>query len=120
MLGLLAQRDYPVHDLTDDEVAKLHIRHMVGGRAPLVSDEIVYRFEFPERPGALMQFLGRLGQDWNISMFHYRNHGSANGRVLVGMQVPRQDRSKLRKFLQELQYPFREETDNPAYQQFLG
>jgi threonine dehydratase len=120
LLALLAQREYPVHDLTDDEVAKLHIRHMVGGRAPLVNDEIVYRFEFPERPGALMQFLGRLGQDWNISMFHYRNHGSANGRVLVGMQVPRQDRSKLRKFLLELQYPFREETDNPAYQQFLG
>ena len=119
LLGLLADRGYPAHDLTDDEVAKLHIRHMVGGRAPQVSDEIVYRFEFPERPGALMQFLSRLGQGWNISMFHYRNHGSAYGRVLVGMQVPRQDRGKLRKFLQDLQYPFSEETDNPAYRQFL-
>jgi threonine dehydratase len=119
LLGLLADRDYPARDLTDDEVAKLHIRHMVGGRAPQVSDEIVYRFEFPERPGALMQFLSRLGQGWNISMFHYRNHGSAYGRVLVGMQVPRQDRGKLRTFLQDLQYPYSEETDNPAYRQFL-
>jgi threonine dehydratase len=120
LLCLLRENDYVVHDLTDDEVAKVHIRHMVGGHAPQVRNEIVYRFEFPERPGALMQFLSRLGQDWNISMFHYRNHGAAYGRVLVGMQVPTGERGKLRKFLQELQYPFREETDNQAYRQFLG
>lgn len=120
LLQLLHAREYPAHDLTDDEVAKLHIRHMVGGRAPQVCDEIVYRFEFPERPGALMQFLSRLGQDWNISMFHYRNHGAAYGRVLVGLQVPEKARGKLRQFLGELHYPFSEETDNTAYQQFLG
>ncbi len=120
LLCLLREQGYAVTDLTDDEVAKLHIRHMVGGHAPQVADEIVYRFEFPERPGALMQFLGRLGQNWNISMFHYRNHGSAYGRVLVGMQVPSGERRKLRKFLEELNYPFHDETDNLAYQQFLG
>ncbi len=120
LLRLLRESGYAVTDLTDDEVAKLHIRHMVGGHAPQVSNEIVYRFEFPERPGALMQFLGRLGQNWNISMFHYRNHGSAYGRVLVGLQVPEGDRGKLPKFLQELNYPFREETENLAYRQFLG
>ncbi len=120
LLGLLRDSGYAVTDLTDDEVAKLHIRHMVGGHAPQVGDEIVYRFEFPERPGALMQFLARLGQNWNISMFHYRNHGAAYGRVLVGLQVPSGDRGKLRKFLQELKYPFHEETENLAYRQFLG
>ena len=120
LLALLREQGYAVTDLTDDEVAKLHIRHMVGGHAPQVCDEIVYRFEFPERPGALMQFLSRLGQNWNISMFHYRNHGSAYGRVLVGLQVPAPERGKLRKFLQELSYPFRDETENLAYRQFLG
>jgi threonine dehydratase len=109
-----------VHDLTDDEVAKVHIRHMVGGHAPQVADEIVYRFEFPERPGALLNFLHHLGEDWNISMFHYRNHGAAYGRVLVGLQVPEPDRGKLRQFLADLHYPFDEETQNIAYRQFLG
>ncbi len=120
LIRQLLSNEYPVHDLTDDEVAKVHIRHMVGGHAPQVADEIVYRFEFPERPGALMKFLHHLGEDWNISMFHYRNHGAAYGRVLVGLQVPEPDRGKLREFLADLHYPFDEETQNIAYRQFLG
>lgn len=120
LIKLLLSNEYPVHDLTDDEVAKVHIRHMVGGHAPQVADELVYRFEFPERPGALLNFLSHLGEDWNISMFHYRNHGAAYGRVLVGLQVPETDRDKLRQFLSDLHYPFHEETQNIAYRQFLG
>ena len=120
LIRQLLSNEYPVHDLTDDEVAKVHIRHMVGGHAPQVADEIVYRFEFPERPGALMKFLHHLGEDWNISMFHYRNHGAAYGRVLVGLQVPESDRGKLHQFLADLHYPFHEETQNIAYRQFLG
>ena len=120
LIRQLLSNEYPVHDLTDDEVAKVHIRHMVGGHAPQVADEIVYRFEFPERPGALMKFLHHLGEDWNISMFHYRNHGAAYGRVLVGLQVPEPDRGKLHQFLADLHYPFHEETQNIAYRQFLG
>jgi threonine dehydratase len=110
-----------VVDLTDDEAAKLHVRYMVGGHAPeSVTNEIVYRFEFPERPGALMKFLSTLGGRWNISMFHYRNHGSAYGRVLVGMQVPKAERPQVKEFLNEIGYNFWEETDNPAYKLFLG
>lgn len=117
----LADNDYPVSDLTDNEMAKLHIRHMVGGHAPTeAGEELIYRFTFPERPGALLSFLSKLGQRWNISMFHYRNHGSAYGRVLVGFQAARGDRKTVQEFLDQLQYPFVEETDNPAYQQFLG
>jgi threonine dehydratase len=119
LLDFLRARDYPVSDLTDDEVAKLHIRHMVGGHAPEIDDEIVYRFEFPERPGALMNFLSNLGQAWNISMFHYRNHGAAYGRVLVGLQVPEEERCALRQSLEDLHYRYWEETDNTAYRQFL-
>ena len=85
-----------------------------------VDNEVVYRFTFPERPGALMKFLTKLGQNWNISMFHYRNHGSAYGRVLVGLQVPDSDKQRLLGYLQELGYAFHEETDNPAYQLFLS
>ena len=106
-------------DMTDNEMAKLHIRHMVGGRAVGVEHEVVYRFEFPERPGALLKFLTSMGQRWNISLFHYRNHGAAYGRVLVGMQVPPADRRRLEGFLKELGYPFTEETANPVYSLFL-
>ena len=110
-----------VVDLTDDETAKLHVRYMVGGHAPsTVTNEVVYRFEFPERPGALMKFLSTLGGRWNISMFHYRNHGSAFGRVLVGMQVPENEHSQVAEFLSDIGYSYWEETDNPAYNLFLG
>jgi len=117
----LRGKDYPVVDLTDNEMATLHIRHMVGGRASsAIADELLYRFEFPERPGALAKFLSTLGQRWNISMFHYRNHGAAYGRVLVGIQVPVAERKQLKGFLDDLSYAFHEETDNPAYQLFLS
>jgi len=110
-----------VTDLTDNEVAKSHIRYMVGGHKPdACGEEALFRFEFPERPGALMKFLNTLGGRWNISMFHYRNHGAAYGRVLVGMEVPRKDRPQVRKYLDELGYTWFEESSNPAYQLFLG
>lgn len=99
-------------------MAKLHVRHMVGGRA-LIEDEVIYRFQFPERPGALMRFLNVVGERWNISMFHYRNHGSAWGRVLVGFQVPKHERRTLAGYFDEIGYVYWEETANPAYQQFL-
>ncbi len=117
----LEKKGYPVVDLTDNEMAKLHIRHMVGGHAPAeIKHELLYRFEFPERPGALLKFLSHIGQQWNISMFHYRNHGSAFGRVLVGLQAPRSDRAALTAFFDKLNYHFQEETDNPGYQLFLS
>ena len=120
LLAELAEKDYPVVDLTDNEMAKLHIRHMVGGHAPQeVAEELLYRFEFPERPGALLSFLTKLGQRWNITLFHYRNHGAAYGRVLVGLQASKADRKALEGFLNGLQYSFKEETDNPAYTLFL-
>lgn len=120
LLRELASKDYPVLDMTDNEMAKLHIRHLVGGRAPSVSDERVFRFEFPERPGALMQFLTGLGQRWNISLFHYRNHGAADGRVLAGLQVPHEEYRQLEKYLDSLGYPWVEETGNEAYRLFLS
>lgn len=107
-------------DLSNNEMAKLHLRHLVGGHAPLARNEVIYRFEFPEKPGALMHFLDKMGQDWNISLFHYRNHGADFGRVLVGMQVPPRDQAAFVEFLQQLGYPYWEETNNPAYQLFLG
>jgi threonine dehydratase len=106
-------------DLSDNEMAKLHTRHMVGGRAPFARNELLYRFEFPERPGALMRFLDSMRSDWNISLFHYRNQGADYGRVLVGMQVPRAEMGAFRAFLKKLGYPFRDETRNPAYRLFL-
>jgi threonine dehydratase len=110
-----------VVDLTDNEMAKVHIRYMVGGHKPAeVKHELLYRFEFPERPGALMKFLNKLGGRWNISMFHYRNHGAAYGRVLVGMEVPPEDREKVDHYLDELGYTWFDETENPAYSLFLG
>ena len=107
-------------DLSDNDLAKLHVRHMVGGHAPDIEHEIVYRFEFPERPGALMKFLNSMRHHWNISLFHYRNHGADYGRVLVGMQVPPQDHRAFRAFLAKLGYPYSEETGNPAYRMFLS
>src|SRR5207247_7632941 len=101
------------------EMAKWHVRHMVGGRAPFARNELLYRFEFPERPGALMQFLRSMRSDWNISLFHYRNHGADYGRVLVGMQVPSREMKQFRRFLENLGYPYAEETRNPAYRLFL-
>lgn len=120
LLAELRERGYGVTDMTDNEMAKLHIRHMVGGRAPDIDDEVVYLFEFPERPGALANFLDKLGGRWNISMFHYRNHGAAYGRVLVGMQVPSDARDAIPTFLDALNYRYSEATGNPAYRFFLS
>ncbi|HVJ23027.1 MAG TPA: threonine ammonia-lyase, biosynthetic [Burkholderiales bacterium] len=106
-------------DLSDNEMAKLHTRHMVGGRAPFAKNELLYRFEFPERPGALVRFLDNMRSDWNISLFHYRNQGADYGRVLVGMQVPRGELGQFRAFLRKLGYPYADETRNPAYKLFL-
>ena len=121
LLANLAAHGYVTEDLTDNEVAKLHIRYMVGGHAPeSVQNERVYRVEFPERPGALLGFLSGLGQRWNISMFHYRNHGAAYGRILVGVQVPGKERREFEKVLETLNYRYWEETTNRAYQLYLG
>jgi threonine dehydratase len=111
---------YPVTDLSGDEMAKVHVRYMVGGRAPGLPDEILFRFEFPERPGACLDFLNALHGRWNISLFHYRNHGAAYGRVLCGLQVPRKERAECRRTLDALGYTYAEESDNPAYRLFLG
>ena len=117
----LRERGYRVLDLTDNETAKLHLRHMIGGRQPDdIGEEIVFRVEFPERPGSLLQFLNALGNEFSITLFHYRNHGAAYGRILVGMQVPPGKRAQLRKALLRLGYPFWEESDNPAYLEYLG
>jgi threonine dehydratase len=106
-------------DLTHDELAKEHVRHMVGGRSALAADERLFRFLFPERPGALMRFLAQMRSEWNISLFHYRNQGSDYGRVLVGLQVPSSDEGALQEFLATLGYPYEDETDNPVYRLFL-
>jgi threonine dehydratase len=120
LVRMLESQGLPTRDLTDDEMAKSHVRHLVGGRAPHAVHERIYRFVFPERPGALARFLENLKSDWNISLFHYRNHGSDFGRVLVGMQVPPQDRAAFDEFLRRVGYDYVEETGNPAYQLFLG
>ena len=119
MIDQLTSQYYPVTDLSDNEVAKLHVRHMVGGRSPQLKDELIYRFEFPERPGALLRFLSVMGSKWNISLFHYRNHGAAYGRVLVGAQVPASEVDEFKGFLQKLGYAYYDETDNPIYALFL-
>jgi threonine dehydratase len=116
----LHKRGIEAYDLTDNEMAKLHVRHLVGGRSRDVRDEILYRFEFPERPGALMKFLNSMGGAWNISLFHYRNHGADYGRVLVGMQVPPTDKAAFRAFLDGLGYDYVDETENVAYRLFLA
>jgi threonine dehydratase len=120
IVKLLSDAGYQVADLTDSEIAKLHIRYMVGGRADGLTDEHLFRFEFPERPGALLRFLEAVGGRWNISLFHYRNHGSDYGRVLAGIQVPAGELEQLRLHLADLHYPYVEETANPAYRVFLG
>ena len=116
----LNQKGYEAVDLSNDETAKLHVRHMVGGRAPDVTTESLCRFEFPERPGALMQFLDRLGGRWNISLFHYRNHGADYGRVLVAFEVPESERKEFTAFLDSLGYPYHQEPNNKAYSLFLS
>ncbi|HXB18482.1 MAG TPA: threonine ammonia-lyase, biosynthetic [Steroidobacteraceae bacterium] len=118
--GLLRAAGFTVTDMTDDEMAKLHVRYMVGGHARGLEHEHLYRFEFPERPGALLKFLQAIGARWNISLFHYRNHGSDYGRVLAGIQVPPGDRADFLEHLRELHYAYVEETANPAYRMFLS
>ncbi len=120
IVAKLKENGYPVTVMTNNEVAKLHIRYMVGGHAPGLDNELLYRFEFPERPGALLDFLTRLGKRWNISLFHYRNHGAAYGRVLMGIQVEQKDKGKLQELLENMDYPYWEETTNPAYLLFAG
>lgn len=116
----LQQHKLPTINLSDNEMAKLHLRHLVGGHAPKVEDEILFRFEFPDRPGALMQFLDSMNHNWNISLFHYRNHGADYGRVLIGLQVPHHDKQTFTEFLDTLGYPYFDESDNPAYKLFLA
>ena len=106
-------------DLSHDEMAKTHLRHMVGGRSSLAGNELLYRFEFPERPGALMRFLNSMKPDWNISLFHYRNQGADYGQILIGIQVPTGNKKAFKDFLEEVGYPHWNETDNPAYKLFL-
>lgn len=116
---MFAQRGFPSFDLSGDELAKQHLRHLVGGRSALAASERVFRFVFPERPGALLRFLESMRPEWNISMFHYRNQGADYGRVLVGLQVPEDDTQAVQSFLANLGYPFVEETENPVYKLFL-
>ena len=120
ILKMLRKNGYTVRDLTENDMAKLHIRHMVGGQPGNNGDEQVCRFEFPERPGALVNFLAHMGGRWNSSLLHYRNHGSAFGRVLCGVQVPESDESEFQSFLETLGYPSFRETENPAYRTFLN
>ena len=120
LLSELRDAAYPVEDLSDNEMAKLHVRHMVGGRSTGVANERLFRFEFPERPGALLDFLDSIGTNWNISLFHYRNHGSDHGRILAGIDVPKDETEELEAHLAELGYPHWEESDNPAYAIFLS
>ena len=120
LMNALRAAGYDTLDMTDNEMAKVHIRHLVGGRAPNAVHEIIYRFEFPERPGALLNFLNKMGQTWNISLFHYRNHGADFGRVLVGMQVPPGEKQAFHAFLANLGYEYVDETHNPAYGLFLS
>jgi threonine dehydratase len=119
IIETLREAGYPVVDMSDNEMAKLHVRYMVGGRVGGLSDEVICRFQFPERPGALSRFLNGLQPDWNITLFHYRNHGADFGRVLAGIQVPQADRPRFHAALAELGYPYADETDNPAYRLFL-
>lgn len=120
LVARLRDAGYTVEDLSDNEMAKLHVRHMVGGRSPSVSHERLFRFEFPERPGALLDFLNAIGTNWNISLFHYRNHGSDYGRILAGIDVPEDETGELEAHLADLGYTHWEESDNPAYRMFLS
>ena len=120
LVSKLRDAGYPVEDLSDNELAKLHIRHMVGGRSPGLDNERIFRFEFPERPGALLDFLNAIGTDWNISLFHYRNHGSDYGRILAGIDVPPDETAELQAHLSDLGYTYWEESENPAFSIFLA
>jgi threonine dehydratase len=120
IVAALREAGNAVIDMSGNEMAKVHVRFMVGGRAPGADNEVLYRFEFPERPGALADFLNAIGSRWNISLFHYRNHGAAYGRVLCGLQVPRRERAECRRSLDELGYQYSDESANPAYTLFLG
>ncbi len=120
VISQLRAAGYGVNDMTDNEMAKLHVRYMVGGHARGITDELLYRFEFPERPGALLRFLQAVGTRWNISLFHYRNHGWDYGRVLAGIQVPLGEREDFVLHIKELHYAYADETANPAYKIFLG
>jgi threonine dehydratase len=111
---------FHVVDLSDNETAKLHVRHMVGGRSTGLQNERLFRFEFPERPGALLDFLDAISTDWNISLFHYRNHGSDHGRVLAGIDIPENESAELEAHLQKLGYAYWDESDNLAYSMFLA
>ncbi|HEX5764292.1 MAG TPA: threonine ammonia-lyase, biosynthetic, partial [Woeseiaceae bacterium] len=119
LINKLGALGYRIQDLSDNELAKLHIRHMVGGGA-MPENEKLFRFEFPERPGALLDFLNAIGSNWNISLFHYRNHGSDHGRILAGIQVPPDEVDELETHLAELKYPHWDESGNPAYRMFLA
>ncbi len=114
------ENDFTAIELTDDELTKLHLRHMVGGRSPLADNELLYRFEFPERPGALMKFVGSMSPNWNISLFHYRNNGADYGRIVVGVQVPPDEMEDWQVFLSSLGYRYWDESQNPVYKLFLG
>jgi threonine dehydratase len=120
VVSALRAAGYRVNDMTDNEMAKLHVRYMVGGPARGLQNELLYRFEFPERPGALLRFLQSVGTRWNISLFHYRNHGSDYGRVMAGIQVPPAERADFMEHLRDLHYAYTDETANPAYRIFLG
>jgi threonine dehydratase len=120
LVRALRRRGLKTQDFSNNDLAKLHIRHMVGGHAPAAKNEILYRFEFPERPGALIKFLTSMSRGWNISLFHYRNHGADYGRVFVGMQVPPSDKQQFQAFLDKVGYPYWNESRNPAYRLFLG
>ncbi len=120
LIQTLRDAGFVVRDMTEDEMAKLHVRYMVGGHAVNLEHEHLYRFEFPERPGALLNFLRAIGTKWNVSLFHYRNHGAEHGRVLAGIQVPPDTVTDFLLHINELQYPYTEETDNPAYRMFLS
>ena len=120
LIGKLAGGGFPVVDMSDNEMAKIHTRYMVGGRASGVGEELLYRFYFPDRPGALMRFLDHMGARWNISLFHYRNHGSDYGRVLMGIQVPKGEHDAFADFLERVGYECFDETHNPAYRMFLA
>ncbi|MGX2032874.1 threonine ammonia-lyase, biosynthetic [Methylocaldum gracile] len=120
LIAQLREHGFTVTNMTGNELAVEHIRYMVGGHAPRLLDETVYSFEFPERPGALLKFLSFMGGRWNISLFHYRNHGAAFGRVLMGIQVPKTERRAFKEFLDAIGFAYREETDNPAYRLFAG
>jgi len=120
LIANLKNKGYEVVDLSSDEVAKMHVRYMVGGHAAQAENELLYRFEFPERSGALLHFLGQMGERWNISLFHYRNHGAAYGRVLMGIQVPAEERPEFQEFLDGLGMQYWDESGNAAYEMFLS